>query len=384
MFYIMRQKGILMSSLKSFKKIYDKLKNDRLRSVMLTTAEHLGMPKDIVRMDTNGYCNIRCIMCNQSSRTAKRQFMSLDKFKKIMDIFSPTTRMLYLSCAYEPLITPNFSEYLKHAKEKRIPHISFCTNALLLNQELITCIVDNQIDEIIISFNGFCESDYNRIMDGSNYQRVCNNIAALCRYKKEKRSAKPHVRLNTVLLKSNMVSTDDIYDLLMEYDIDTVQFRELILMEDLNNPEALEAETLTNLTPAEYQEIIQKVALLTERLKKAGKEIILPAAFWEYKKQEHPGAAPAPSADKPESNLTPPQKQRAKKCSCSVPCFSYWIDRDGGVRVCGFDDNGIIGNALLQAPKELHVRRKAFRKMALSGECSRELCTMNIDTSRVL
>lgn len=373
-----------MSSLKSLKKIYDKLKNDRLRSALLTTAEYLGMPKNVVRMDTNGYCNIRCIMCNQSSRTAKRQFMSLERFKKIMDIYAPTTRMLYLSCAYEPLITPYFSEYLKYAKEKRIPHVSFCTNALLLNQELIACIVDDQIDEVIISFNGFCESDYNRIMDGSDYRQVCANIAALCRYKKEKNSVKPHVRLNTVLLKSNMVSTDNIYDFLMEYDIDTVQFRELMIMENQNNPEALKEEMLTNLNPAEYQEIIQKVALLTERLKKAGKEIIIPAVFWEYKKQKQPGAVPASSADKPESNSTPPKNPNANKCSCSVPCFSYWIDRDGGVRVCGFDDNGIIGNALQQTPKELHARRKAFQKMALSGECSRELCTMNIDTSRVL
>lgn len=384
-----------MSSLKSLKKIYDKLKSDRIRSTLLTTAEYLGMPKDIVRMDTNGYCNIRCIMCNQSSRTAKKQFMPLDKFKKIMDTFAPTTRMLYLSCAYEPLITPHFSEYLTYAKQKRIPHISFCTNALLLNQELITCMVDLQIDEIIISFNGFCESDYNRIMEGSNYQRVCANLKALCEYKREKNSAKPHIRLNTVLLKSNLEHTERIFDFLVEYDIDTVQFRELVLLADQNNSEAVKEEILSNLTQAEYEEVVHNINILTEKLKLAGKEIILPAAFWEYEPQEQPLAAPAPS-DTPsmtasdtssvqsEQNLNLQKKHNSSKSSCSIPCFSYWIDRDGGVRVCGFDDNGIIGNALLQSSKELKARRKAFQKMALSGECSRELCTMNIDSSKVL
>lgn len=404
-----------MSSLKSLKKIYDKLKSDRIRGTLLATAEYLGMPKDIVRMDTNGYCNIRCIMCNQSSRTAKKQFMPLDNYKKIIDTFASTTRMLYLSCAYEPLITPHFSEYLAYAKQKRIPHVSFCTNALLLNKELITCMVDLQIDEIIISFNGFCESDYNRIMEGSNYQRVCANLKALCEYKREKNAAKPHIRLNTVLLKSNLEHTGQIFDFLVEYDIDTVQFRELMLLTDQNNSDAVKEEMLSNLTPAEYEEVVHNINILTEKLKLAGKEIILPAAFWEYKQQEQPLAAPAPSdspsgttsdtqsgatpdissgttpdipSDTPpvqsEQNLNLQKKHNSSKSSCSIPCFSYWIDRDGGVRVCGFDDNGIIGNALLQSSKELKARRKAFQKMALSGECSRELCTMNIDSSKVL
>lgn len=137
-----------MSSLKHLKKAYDKLKSDRLRSVVLDAAERLHIRKNIIRMDLNGFCNIRCIMCNQSSRCERKNFISLEQFKQIMDMFAPTTRMLYLSCAYEPLITPHFTDYLRYAKSKKIPHISFCTNALLMKDDIISCLIDCQIDEV--------------------------------------------------------------------------------------------------------------------------------------------------------------------------------------------------------------------------------------------
>jgi len=367
-----------MSNLKIFKKAYDRIGNDHVRGMILDTAERLRIPKDVVRMDTNCICNVRCIMCNQRKASDEKEFMSFDQFKSIMDIFASNIRMLYLSCAYEPLLTPNFTEYLKYAKSKKIPYVSFCTNAMLMNDKVISCLVDNKIDEIIISFNGFCEEDYNRIMKGSDFKRVCQNIRALNEYKKITGVTKPHIRLNTILLKSNVLHLEKMMRFLIDYQIDTIQFRELVVYESQNDPAQVQKELLSNLSMEAYQEITSSINEMVKLIRDLGKEFILPVSFG----QSHPSHQKEESeSDNQSINI---QKECVRKKSCSIPCFSKWIDWTGNIRVCGYDEQGIIGNALHHDLLTLKEKRKQFRRLALAGECSSELCTMNIDSSTIL
>lgn len=358
-----------MSNLKNLKKIYDKLGNDSMRSKILTSAELLGVRKDILRMDTNNYCNIHCIMCNRMNTCQEKHYMALSDFISIIDLFAPSLRNLYLSCACEPLATPHFTEYLKYAKSKGIPQVSFCTNALAMNQEMIDEIVNIGVDEIIISFNGFTKDNYQRIMQGSDYERVCNNISALAACKKEHNTPKPYLRLNTILLKTNLLHMDDLIKFVMQNNIDTVQFRELQFFDGQNNPEEVKKELLSVFTPQEQKALINYMKRAAEYFRSKGKEVILPSTLHNPPPQQQTTTAP-------KENKCP-----APKSTCSVPFFSYWIDWEGNVRVCGYDEKGIIGNVFHNEPTLLKQQRKQFQKLALCGECSSELCSMNIDTS---
>ncbi len=355
-----------MSNLKKLKKIYDKLGNDSIRSKILSSAELFGMRKDILRMDTNNYCNINCIMCDRSSTSQEKHYMSLEHFTSLIDQFAPSIRNLYLSCACEPLATPYFEEYLKYVKAKGIPFVSYCTNALALHQNIIEKTVDLGIDEIIISFNGFTKEDYNRIMQGSDYDKVSNNLNALAEYKKKRSSSTPHIRLNTVLLKSNLYHLEELKNFVLKYGIDTVQFREMLIFANQNHPEEVQKESLSGLPSQEYQDLMQKTKEMAGHLRSLGKEVILPLAIENYI---------------PDTTNVPKKQHNPEKRTCSVPFFSYWIDWEGYVRVCGYDEKGIIGNAFKDDFNLLKSQRKQFQKLALCGECSKELCTMNMDTS---
>lgn len=385
-----------MDNLKVMKKLYDKMGNDYLRSTALTAAGLLGLRKDVIRMDTNQMCNIRCIMCNSKPQMKCFPYMKFEYFQKIIDQFAPTARMCYLSCAFEPLITPNFADYVKYAKDKGIPHVSFCTNGLLLKEDVICKLIECQTDEIIFSFNGFCKNDYNRIMDGSNFEVVCGNLRRLAELKKQAHSVKPHVRLNTIMLKSNFQHFDDMYQLIKDYDIDLIQFRELMLYEDQNDPSKVNKELLEGQTPEEYHNMMKIIRDYTKRLKAIGKEIILPASFlnhynpalsMESAEEFHPLTADGTDSDKQNENAQAwaiNKQKNAQKHRCSVPFFSYWIDYLGNVRVCGYDDRGHIGNALSDTPKLLAKNRKAFQKLALSGQCEHHQCIINVDTSTII
>jgi MoaA/NifB/PqqE/SkfB family radical SAM enzyme len=371
----------MMSDLKRLKKIYDRLENDSIRSKALAFAELLGIRKDILRMDTNNYCNIKCIMCNRVSTGNEKHFMALADFKKAIDLFAPTLRNLYLSCACEPFATPHFTEYVKYAKSKGIPFVSFCTNALAMNREMTEQIVDMGVDEVIISFNGFTKDDYQRIMYGSDYTQARRNISALTAYKRKKGVSKPNIRLNTVLLNTNLTHMDKLIDFVMENGIDTVQFRELQLFDGQNNPEEVKRELLSNLSPDEQKKLIDKANKAAEIFRAAGKEVILPLSFHHLTTQrDNEFAYKGNEAEKSESAKSKP---KILKLSCAIPYFSYWMDWAGEVRICGYDEKGIIGNIFKDRFPVLKTRRKYFRKLALKGQCRREACTVNIDVSEI-
>ncbi len=366
------------------KKIYDRLGNDFVRSKVLSSAELFGVRKDILRMDTNNYCNIRCIMCNREHTSAEKHYMTLDNFTAIIDKFAPKIRNLYLSCACEPLATPNFAEYLKYAKSKGIPFVSFCTNALLLNQNIIAAAVDYQINEIIISMNGFNRKDYNRIMSGSDYEKVCNNLKSLNKYKAINKFADhaPALRLNTVLLKTNLSHPEECITFVLENNIKTVQFRELIAFQNQNNPTAVKEELIFGSTPDSTTDttahLLENAQYIAQVLRSHGIEVILPLSV-SPNRPVTPKHKPAPTS--PSKPPLPSASQSPSKHTCSVPFFSYWIDWEGNVRICGYDEKAIIGNALALDFNHLKTQRKKFQKLALSGECSSELCTMNINTT---
>ncbi|MCL2096829.1 MAG: radical SAM protein [Oscillospiraceae bacterium] len=269
-----------MSTLRTFKKIYNYLgKNKTIRGYALKTADNLNIRKNIVRMDVNNFCNVRCVFCSQfrQENIHKSNIMSVGDFKKIIDKIHRQTRFLYMSCGYEPLAVPNFAEYLEYAKSKKIPFISFVTNGLLLKEKIIKSAVDNQIDEIAISFNGFNKEDYNRLMFKSDYDTVISNIKRLNEYKAEMNSVYPKIRLNCILMKSNIKDFDRVIDFLDENKISVLNFRRLGVYEGQNDSDAVKTE-IVEFTPPdkEASEFIKKYKAYINGRKNSGVEFIAP------------------------------------------------------------------------------------------------------------
>lgn len=358
-----------MNQLKHLKKLYDILANDKIRAACLEISEKVGIKKDIIRMDTNNLCNIECIMCNHkierpTASSKEQNIMSFENYQKTFDFFAKNCRMLYLSCGHEPLMTPHFERYLSYAKAKHVPFVSLCTNAMLLNEKIIKCLVDEKINEIIISFNGYNERDYNRIMKKSNYEVVVNNIRKLSDYKKLKNSQYPKIRINSLLMKSNVMSFDKLIEFIHKYDADKLQIRELSLYGDQNDIEEVKLELTSNINSDELNDIFAKLRKNVNDLRNEGKTIIIPQMLLKNQYKD--------------------RKSIIKKSNCSIPYFSYWIEHDGMIRICSYDKQSYIGNVFKDDLKTINKNRDIYRKRALSGKCDSRNCVQNIDSSDVL
>ena len=105
-------------------------------------------------VELTSHCNLRCRMCFQQHMESKRSHMNLEVFQKIIDEGSREGLCgLKLQSRGESLLHPQIMECLAYAKQKNILDIHLTTNGLLLTDDIISGLVDNGLNLLILSFD---------------------------------------------------------------------------------------------------------------------------------------------------------------------------------------------------------------------------------------
>lgn len=109
-----------------------------------------------VYVEITNNCNLSCSFCNEIKR--KREFITIDNFKIVLNKLNGYTNYLYFHLMGEPLIHPNINELINLGS--RDYKINITTNGYFLN-----IIKDNKnINQINISLHSFNEK-YNKSLD---------------------------------------------------------------------------------------------------------------------------------------------------------------------------------------------------------------------------
>jgi len=290
--------------------------------------------------------------------------MTFDEYKQIIDYFGRKTRLLYLSCRYEPFMTPDMEKYIAYAKNIGIPFVSLCSNMMLINDKIVKCLVDQKIDEIILSINGYSEENYNRIMYKSNYQIVMNNLKKITDYKKQMNSKYPKIRINTILMKSNILEFDKLIEIVHEYDVDLIRFIPLREHDYPNDPNESKKEEISNIPTDILDKVKSNIISMINELKQEGISVTIPASFI------NTGAST--------------EKRKINNKSCCFPYYHYGIRHNGEVEACIRDPRGIMGNFFTDDIKTMMKNRSIFRKMALTGKCNIDVCATNTEIPDVI
>lgn len=109
-----------------------------------------------VYIEITNSCNLSCPFCAKSKR--KKEFITTDKFKVILDKLNGYTDYLYLHILGEPLLHPNINELIDLASNNY--KVNITTNGYLINK-----IRNNKnIRQLNISLHSFSEK-YNKTID---------------------------------------------------------------------------------------------------------------------------------------------------------------------------------------------------------------------------
>lgn len=110
---------------------------------------------DKVYIEITNICNLACEFCPPGKR--KKEYMSVDNFKKILEQVKQYTDMVMLHVKGEPLLHPDLEEILQEC-EKHNLKVNITTNGTLLKEKLCTLSNAKSLRQVNISLHSYTQN----------------------------------------------------------------------------------------------------------------------------------------------------------------------------------------------------------------------------------
>lgn len=231
----------------------DKIKDAYLdKDVIRSINKNFNVIPVIRNIEITNLCNLKCVMCPRcgeiSSKTmypSKKGCMKYEWFKKILDQFDNITRLTINGG--EPLLNKDVKQMMEYCRKKNIK-LQVITNGLLMDEEMINCMVKN-VTYLQISIDGATKEIYEKIRVNGKYDKLIRNIENLI--EKIKDVDKPsliqqNINLNFVCMEQNYKEMDKIIDLASQVGIDNVHMLKYSKNFHIEDKEMLEQYEIIN------------------------------------------------------------------------------------------------------------------------------------------
>jgi len=177
-----------------------------------------------VQIEPVGQCNLRCQMCPIQFRTdgpphGPPAFMAFDTFTCLLDGFDGALRELHLQGLGEPMMHPRFFEMVRYATTRGIT-VSTNSNLTLLTPRRAQECVASGLDWLHVSVDGATAELYERIRVRSRLDRVLSNVDNLLAARRRAASARPHLRMVSVVMRQNLHELPDLVRLAHRYEFE--------------------------------------------------------------------------------------------------------------------------------------------------------------------
>lgn len=273
------------------------------------------------QIEPTNRCNQRCLMCPRNDKLdVPIGDLSFENFKKILNQLA-SLKGLLLNGLGEPLLNKELPRMIAYANQKNIK-VAINSNCTLIDKNLANQLVASRLDLIKISMDSADPQVYQSIR-GMDIQPAIKGIQNLVKVKKEKKSARPSLWFNPIIMKNNYQQLIDILRLAQDLEIDLVRFKPLNIWDIKNNKKL-------RVTPNQLKASIQKTIQQTKSLKISHNLNKILDDFEIY--------------NRPQKNL---------------PCYSPWtevyVQYYGGVRLCCefYSQQHDIGNMLKENFKKI-------------------------------
>ncbi|MBM4305792.1 MAG: radical SAM protein [Deltaproteobacteria bacterium] len=157
-------------------------------------------------IESTNFCNLKCTMCPHSLDDfgMAKGFFDFELYKRIVAEGSQSgLKSLKLNIRGEPLMNKRLVDMVAFAKDRGILEVMFNTNGLLLSPQKTRELSEARLDYLIVSIDGATKETYERIRVGGDFNLLKSNIEYFIQYRKEKRLAKPLIRLQYVEMREN-------------------------------------------------------------------------------------------------------------------------------------------------------------------------------------
>ncbi|MBI4801366.1 MAG: radical SAM protein [Elusimicrobia bacterium] len=157
----------------------------------------------VVNVELTNQCNLRCKMCVQSAEFARdKGYMSFEMYRALV-ARTPPESTLFFSGVGEPMLHPQFFEFLQYAiTARKNNRIGFTTNGTLITGETAAKIFRSGIRYVQVSMDGV--DDVYEEIRGYPYKQIERKIGLLA-------AARAELRSETKILLNVAVCNEKVY-----------------------------------------------------------------------------------------------------------------------------------------------------------------------------
>ncbi len=158
----------------------------------------------ILTIEPTNLCNLHCPLCTTGSGEMKRVQgrMSLETFKRILDLLGDDIFFLLLYHQGEPYLNDHFLEFVRLAKQKHI-YCTTSTNGHYFTDETINATIDSGLDSMIVSVDGVTQESYERYRVNGKLDKVLKGLQRFMEIKRARKKRYPLIAIQFLVMKHN-------------------------------------------------------------------------------------------------------------------------------------------------------------------------------------
>ncbi len=170
-------------------------------------------------------CTSHCKSCSMWKRKVQENEMSLDEWKRFVDMITPLgIRNMEMFGGDALLRKDVLFPLTEYAKKKGIPEIDLVTNCLLMDEETANRIIETGISVLYISVDGTGELHDNVRGTPGAFEKVAKSIASVAKKRRRLNSRTPRIVINCTVSALNYHAIDKILDFANESGADKFAF----------------------------------------------------------------------------------------------------------------------------------------------------------------
>lgn len=171
-------------------------------------------------------CNLRCPECPSGLRSFTRPtgMLKQELFQKVIDELAPSLSYLIFYFQGEPYLHPQLLDMVRYASDKKI-YTATSTNAHFLDDEAAKKTVESGLDRLIISIDGADQATYESYRIGGQLSKVLEGTRNIIKWKKELKSATPHVIFQFLVVRPNEEQIEKIYQMADDLGVNEVALK---------------------------------------------------------------------------------------------------------------------------------------------------------------
>jgi radical SAM protein with 4Fe4S-binding SPASM domain len=179
-----------------------------------------------VSIEPTTACNLRCPECPSGLRAFTRPTGNLrsDFFRTLIDELHADLLYLIFYFQGEPYINPTFLDMVAYARLRGIYTIT-STNGHFLDDDKARKTVESGLDRLIISVDGVTQDVYEQYRVEGKLSTVLAGAANVVKWKKQLRSATPHIIFQFLVVRPNEHQIADVYQLAREIGVNEVALK---------------------------------------------------------------------------------------------------------------------------------------------------------------